>query len=71
MGPQTADTQIVIEFRQWNVQKTESNSQSFHSASTVQGVCWERGRRHTTRESMCMHIFTTNFRELSRLGSPL
>lgn len=71
MGPQTADTQIVIEFSQWNVQETESDSLSFRSAGAMKGVCWKRGRKLATRECECMHIFTTNFGELSRLGSPL
>lgn len=39
MGPQKGDTQIAIEFRQWNVRKTESNSQSPYSASAGKGVC--------------------------------
>lgn len=72
MAPQIADTWLVIEFRQGNVQKTESNSQRFHSTSAGKGgACQEGGRRQASGEAECMHIFTANLRELRRLGSSL
>ena len=35
MAPQSTDADFI----QWNVQKAEGNSQSFHSANTVCGGC--------------------------------
>lgn len=59
MAPQTTDT----DFSQWNIQKAEGNSQSFHSASTTKGMGWRQRKKQATKRDKFMHIFMDNFRE--------